>query len=140
MTEDLGGYNYSAYSGGGSGTAGYSQNAVNYLEVANLAISNGLAWNNFYGVLDAARLGNLNYSVAAVVKEIFETNPGQALLNDLNAVGQFKGIAVLSAMINSPEAHDTFWTETWANRLAAEFFGPNSPIATNSIYIKATPY
>ena len=61
-----------------------------------LAINHDLAWNNFYGVLDAARLGNLNYSAAAVVKEIFESNLAQSMINDLQGSFQFKGIALLS--------------------------------------------
>ena len=80
----------------GSGAEGIN-NQVNSFEIAQAAISSGLAWNNFYNFLDAARLGRLEYSAAAVIREVVDTNVVQTLMTDLKAASEFKGVGILSS-------------------------------------------
>ncbi len=65
------------------------------MTVATAAINSGLAFNEFYATLDAARLGQI-FDSTSVLKNIFEKNPLNSLVNDW--AGDFKGVVVLDKL------------------------------------------
>ena len=94
MTADQGGYNYSAQSVGGYGTAGYSQNAVNYLGIASLYDQLSLAGGTFASALPTFE--NLaTYCDMASMGAYYLNNSGAVrALSALNTIANAGGVVM----------------------------------------------
>ncbi len=102
-------------SGGGStGDGGY--NPTNYelaRDITAGAISTGLSFNEFYANMSVAIFSNTPVTANDLLKNIFDNNPAGSFVDDLRAVQQFKGIAILSLtgkLLGYSQAYDSLGT------------------------------
>ncbi|RQO73766.1 hypothetical protein DBR40_13230 [Pedobacter sp. KBW01] len=91
------GYSGTISPGGGGGSGSGTAPTLSVVDIAAMAIQNGLAFNSFYNTLDAARLGQLPLEAKDIVHNLLQSNPGSALIDDIKAAGSLNGVAVLSA-------------------------------------------
>ncbi|MFB5945716.1 hypothetical protein [Albibacterium profundi] len=87
--------------GGSGGYGGYGEplfgpGLSNGIEVASLAIANGLAFSTAYTTLEAWRLGGVPTNTNDFLKNALESNPVRGLIDDLQSASKFNGIAILS--------------------------------------------
>lgn len=87
--------NYGSGGYGGYGDPLFGPGLSDGLQVASLAIANGLAFNTAYTTLDAWRLGDVPTNTNDFLKNALETNPVRGLIDDLQNASKFNGIAIL---------------------------------------------
>jgi len=91
-----GGYYDGGGAGGGGASGGSGVDVSNGLEVASLAIANGLAFDEFYTTLDAARTGDVAVDANSLIKNVIDNNPYGSFVDDIRAATKFNGVAILS--------------------------------------------
>ena len=101
--------------GGGDSSSG-SSTPSNYEIASNIAsnaISTGLAFNEFYANMSTAIFSSTPVTANDLLKNIFDNNPAGSFMDDLRAVQQFKGIAILSLtgkLLGYSQAYDSLGT------------------------------
>ena len=102
--------------GGGDGSSSGSSTPSNYEIASNIAsnaISTGLAFNEFYANMSTAIFSSTPVTANDLLKNIFDNNPAGSFMDDLRAVQQFKGIAILSLtgkLLGYSQAYDSLGT------------------------------
>ena len=106
----------SDYFGGGGSTGDGGYNPTNYelaRDITAGAISTGLSFNEFYANMSVAIFSNTPVTANDLLKNIFDNNPAGSFVDDLRAVQQFKGIAILSLtgkLLGYSQAYDSLGT------------------------------